>query len=228
MMHNIYSLNHFNKGKNMCQSVEVEARSENVWYNIVSDMLLLSIGVLSLMGLIAHIWNTHFHDTVMIMMSSSYTIMERGGNAPLSISYPSEYHRVLAMRESGGKWDIVGGYNNSYIGLYQFGDNALKDIGYDIRVSQFKNGNKDVFPIEEQHRALNKLMDKNRHYMRAYMHHIGTMKDGILITEAGILAGAHLVGHRGMKKWLDGKGDSVDGFGTKVSSYVKMMENVKL
>ena len=39
------------------------------------------------------------------------------------------FAEAVAEIESGGQYDIEGGYNNHYQGKYQFGRTALKDVG---------------------------------------------------------------------------------------------------
>ena len=53
--------------------------------------------------------------------------------------------------------------------------------------------------------------------------YIGKTINGTYITQSGLLAGAHLVGPGGVKKYLtsNGKNDITDANGTPVSSYIR-------
>ena len=155
--------------------------------------------------------------------------MNTGSIANILCDDNAEYMNRLSHRESSGDWKIVGGYNNSYVGLYQFGNSALRDIDSDIRVRDFKR-DPNCFPPEKQNEACVALMRKNAHYLRNYMYVVGDTINGIEVSKAGLLAAAHLVGHTNVKRWIrsNGDNDSVDGFGTSLEEYVKMMEGVQV
>lgn len=140
-----------------------------------------------------------------------------------------EFLQILSQRESGGDWKIVGGYNDAYIGLYQFGNSALRDIDSNVRVKAFKK-NRDVFPPLEQHKACIALMRNNKRYLKNHYKYIGKTINGVKINEAGLLASAHLVGHGAVKKWLEsnGKNEGKDGFGTSLVEYMKLMKGVHI
>lgn len=66
-------------------------------------------------------------------------------------------------------------------------------------------------------RKLKKLIDKYE----------GKVINGIKITESGILAASHLAGAGGVKKFLrsGGKYNPADGYGTKLTHYLKKFSN---
>lgn len=138
-----------------------------------------------------------------------------------------EFISKLFQRESSGRSHIVKG---SYIGGFQFGKQALKDIGMgDITVKKFKQ-NPNIFPYHKQVEALDKLLKKNENYMKNYMNYIGKIINGIEITKSGILAAAHLVGQKKVKVFLssNGKKDPKDGNGTKCSTYMREFSGYNL
>src|SRR4030067_437283 len=53
--------------------------------------------------------------------------------------------------------------------------------------------------------------------------YVGQTINGVLITESGLIAGAHLKGPTGLRKYLEsnGENDVTDGFGTPISSYIR-------
>ena len=133
----------------------------------------------------------------------------------------NEFIAKLFQRESSGRPNIVkkaGGY----IGGFQFSKKALKDIGKGhITAKKFKK-NPKMFSYPDQVKALSDYMKKNEYYLRDYMDYIGKIINGIEITKSGMLAAAHLVGQKKVKKFLtsNGKQDPHDGNGTKCSTYM--------
>ena len=89
--------------------------------------------------------------------------------------------------------------NSEYWGLYQIGHNIRKETGYgDISKSVFLNH------PEIQHLCMIKSLEMYQDIMKDYINkYSGTIVDGILITESGILACSHLIGCEGTKRLLD-------------------------
>lgn len=132
----------------------------------------------------------------------------------------NEFKRLLAIRESGGnpRSRSVNGY---YKGLYHIGRAAATDA----RISH-----DSLFNPYYSDLALSRLMHKNKQYIGDYSKHIGRVYSGVKVTEAGILAAAHLTGHYWARKWLASGGaiNGRDDNGTTVEDYMKLMENVEL
>jgi len=140
-----------------------------------------------------------------------------------------EFLHKLATRESSGDWTVINRFG--YMGKYQLGKIALKDIGMDsITVEKFRNDS-TVFPEHIQEIAVRKLIKNNRKYLKKYIKsYRNTTINGILITESSILAAAHLVGASQVKEWLncDGLITKVDGNGTTIESYLKLFSGYKI
>ena len=135
----------------------------------------------------------------------------------------------LAMRESSGKWDVIN--SRGYIGLYQFGDIALKDVGLEDKVSLSKfRENPNIFPPEMQTKAMIQLLRNNKHYTRRVYNKIGQTYNNIEVTESGILAASHLVGAKAVRKYLKsgGKINESDANGVSVKDYMKEFEGYDL
>lgn len=128
----------------------------------------------------------------------------------------------IAERESSGNYKEIN--TLGYIGKYQFGKLALKDVGLDKKVDtdRFKK-NPKIWPEHKQDEAMVELMRKNLGYLGEYVKFNGKNVGGIKITISGLLAGSHLLGTKNVKKFLDsdGKYDPKDGYGTKMSEYLK-------
>jgi hypothetical protein len=135
----------------------------------------------------------------------------------------------LAWRESRGNWKIVNRFG--YMGKYQIGKLALKDIGMDSITSQAFRKDSTVFPEYLQDIAIRKYIKKNRRYLKNC---IESYKDSyvndIYITESGIIGAAHLVGQRSVKEWLNCGGHirKVDGNGVTIESYLKLFSGYKI
>ena len=163
---------------------------------------------------------THM-DLSNITINNCYSLVKRN----------SMFLDKLSKLESNNNWKSVGGSHGKYIGKYQFGRIALKDIGLYPKVSLHKfKKDKSIFNSHLQDRACIMLMIHNNTYMEGYYKFIGHRINGILITKAGILASAHLLGHKEVKKWLDthGKHKAQDSFGTSIEKYMRAMENIKV
>ena len=145
-------------------------------------------------------------------------------NIPIKIQRKNldTFLKDLAMRESSGKWDTIN--QLGYIGLYQFGDIALKDVGLDDKVTTAKfKENPNIFPPEMQTKAMVDLLKNNKHYTRRVYNKIGETYNGIEVTESGILAASHLVGAKSVRKYLKsgGKINEKDGNGISVKDYME-------
>ena len=128
----------------------------------------------------------------------------------------------LAMRESSGRWDVIN--ELGYIGLYQFGEIALKDVGLDKEISTKKfRENPNIFPPEMQTKAMIELLKNNKHYTRRVYDKIGETYNNVEVTESGILAASHLVGAKSVRKYLKsgGKINERDANGISVKDYME-------
>lgn len=155
----------------------------------------------------------------------------------------ADFLKKLAHKESTNTWDTVRYVKRksdnkripAYVGKYQFGDMAFRDIKSNIRVSDFAK-NPNIWTEEQQDKDILKLMSNNKHYLRkrygfkGYEYYLGKKINGVEITESGVLAAAHLVGNKGVKTFLktNGKIDPVDGNGTPCSKYLKIFSGYKL
>lgn len=134
--------------------------------------------------------------------------------------------RAIGKRESNGNWTIVN--SEGYIGLYQFGRSALDATGYNhISLQEFTK-NPSIWPPEEQEKAMSRLLKLNRSILSKYIEQFqGDTINGIVITESGLLAAAHLAGAGGVIRYLksDGRYDPSDKNGTHLSTYLEEFAN---
>ncbi|SFZ92194.1 hypothetical protein SAMN05428642_102583 [Flaviramulus basaltis] len=125
------------------------------------------------------------------------------------------FKEALAFKESGGNYFSVNTYG--YLGKYQFGAETLKMIGIHNPASFLKNP-------RLQEKAFIANTARNKWILRRDIKNfVGKRINGIIITESGILAAAHLAGPGSVKKYLRSYGldNFADGYGTTVHYYMK-------
>ncbi|AWM12906.1 peptidoglycan-binding protein LysM [Flavobacterium sp. NRK F10] len=125
------------------------------------------------------------------------------------------FREAIAFRESRGILNLVNPYG--YMGKYQFGRSTLRTVGiYDFQ--EFLHN------PEWQEKAFKALVARNKWELRKEIKkYSGRKMNGVVITESGILAAAHLAGAGSVKKYLRSNGANgfKDGFGTSLRSYMK-------
>lgn len=125
------------------------------------------------------------------------------------------FREALAFKESQGKYMVVN--KLGYLGKYQFGKSTLK---------RFKIYNTHSFlrNPELQEKTFIALCKVNKWILRKDINRfLGKKINGILITESGILAAAHLSGAGNVKKYLRSYGKIIfkDAFGTTIQDYMR-------
>lgn len=127
----------------------------------------------------------------------------------------------LAFSESSGNPDTVN--TLGYIGKYQFGRAALRDIGFDVDFDEFRTNPSGVFPEDVQDLAIEAWFERNERLLRKEIErYSGTIVNGTPITKAGILAASHLGGVGGVKRFFrtSGAHNPSDAYGTSISKYM--------
>lgn len=135
----------------------------------------------------------------------------------------------LGKVESGNNDTLCNKYG--YIGKWQLGRSALKSVGYEnVTVSSFRE-DRSIFTEEDQYKAVVMFTKMNKQILKNHIKkYEGTVIDGILITESGILAGAHLGGAGGVMKFLDSNGDinKADVNGMSIKHYISQFSGYKI
>jgi hypothetical protein len=114
-----------------------------------------------------------------------------------------------------------------YLGKYQFSKRTLRGLGFTaLEIKEFLK-----FP-ELQESAMRILVEHNRSILfDSYKlnRYLGKKIRGILITEEGLLAAAHLVGPNAVKLFVrsGGKYISKDGYNTPITRYLKVFQSLK-
>jgi len=127
----------------------------------------------------------------------------------------------LGHQESGNKYDIVNRFG--YMGRYQFGKSTLRTLKIKVTKDAFLNSP----DLQEYAMQQNLLYNKKR--LQKYIDKFeGQTIDGILITESGILAAAHLGGPGSVRKYFRSGKVMQDGNGIKITSYLERFGGYKL
>ena len=127
----------------------------------------------------------------------------------------------LGHQESGNKYDIVNRFG--YMGRYQFGKSTLRTLKIKVTKDAFLNSP----DLQEYAMQQNLLYNKNK--LKKYIDKFdGQEYNGILITESGILAAAHLGGAGSVKKYFRSGKVMQDGNGVKITSYLEQFGGYQL
>jgi|TARA_R110002096_G_scaffold91435_1_gene206873 hypothetical protein len=139
-----------------------------------------------------------------------------------SIILQEQYHQqqldsfltAVGFRESGNRYDITNKWG--YMGKYQFGKSTLKGLGFKVTKKEFLSN------PQLQEEAMMALLLHNKEKLQKYIDVFdGQTINGMLITESGILAAAHLGGQGSVKRYFKNGKVFRDGNGTKITSYMK-------
>lgn len=151
-----------------------------------------------------------------------------------------QFLELLAARESTGRYDAT---NGQYLGRYQIGNDVFMDIGFkDKETGQWTNlatslgvDDKDSYLQNQVAQEVAILFALRMDYFYVSYHgddtHIGDYADGVKVTESGLIAAAHLVGHNSLHKAFtqEKSWDSTrDGNNVKASTYMEEMGGLDL
>lgn len=149
-----------------------------------------------------------------------------------------DYLATLRLKESGNRPGILN--QHGFAGWYQMGEEAMIDAGYyrrdgtpkanDWNPANFtgKNGINSLADFlnspAKQTQAITDYNQKQWSYITAMKldSYIGRTINGVVITESGLLAGAHLVGIGGLQRFLTSNGSvvPVDGNRVPITTYM--------
>ena len=134
----------------------------------------------------------------------------------INIHHEAELNRFLTdvgFRESGNRYTVTNKWG--YMGKYQFGRSTLKGLGFKVTKEEFLSN------PQLQEEAMLALLLHNKKRLQKYIDVFdGQTINGILITESGILAAAHLGGQGSVKRYFKNGKVFKDGLGTKITMYM--------
>ena len=133
----------------------------------------------------------------------------------------NEFLFAIGHQESGNRYFVVNRYG--YMGKYQFGKSTLRTLKIKVSKEAFLNSP----DLQEYAMKQNLLYNKKR--LQKYIDKFEGQKiNGILITESGILAAAHLGGAGSVKRWFRKGKIKVDGNGVPITNYMQMFSGYEL
>jgi len=168
--------------------------------------------------LTVNIVNTLTHDTTVLSFVPTETEAESNQNKfqiPFIGNNFNGFKEALAFKESQGNYQAVN--TLGYLGKYQFGKSTLE---------RFRIYDTEAFlqNPELQEDAFKALCSLNKWILiRDIKRSVGKKINGVVITESGILAAAHLSGAGNVKKYLRSNGSKTfsDAYGSSVQHYMK-------
>ena len=125
------------------------------------------------------------------------------------------FKEALAFKESRGDYFSVNEFG--YMGKYQFGRGTLALYG-------IRDTHAFLRSSELQEKAFILNTERNKWILRKDIaRFVGKRINGVLVTESGVLAAAHLAGPGNVKKYLRSYGSHgfQDAFGTSITYYMK-------
>ena len=128
---------------------------------------------------------------------------------------------AIGHQESGNRYDIVNRFG--YMGRFQFGKATLRTIKVKVDKETFLSN------PQIQDYAMLKLLCYNKEKLQKYIDKFeGQEINGILVTESGLLAAAHLGGAGSVRKFVRSGKVMQDGNGVKITSYLELFGGYKL
>ncbi|MEM9141401.1 MAG: hypothetical protein AAGA86_00345 [Bacteroidota bacterium] len=125
------------------------------------------------------------------------------------------FKEALAFKESQGDYFTVN--TLGYLGKYQFGIGTLQLMGV-------YNATRFLADPVLQEKVFYTNLSRNKWILRRDLRRfVGTRMGGVVITESGVLAAAHLAGPGNVKKFLRSYGqvDSSDEYGSTIGEYMR-------
>ena len=156
-----------------------------------------------------------FHTSKKVTVLPVKTMSANNFNFPFLGNTFNGFKEAVAFKESQGRYGVVNSLG--YLGKYQFGKNTLK---------RFKIYNTQAFLKNPklQESAFIALCAVNKWILRKDIKRsVGKKINGVVITESGILAAAHLSGAGNVKKYLrsGGKRTFKDAYGSSIQHYLQ-------
>lgn len=152
-------------------------------------------------------------------VSYSFPSLEKQENTNLNIPFTGNFFiafkEAIGFKESQNKYKKVNSLG--YLGKYQFGNETLRSIG-------IHDTDKFLKSPKLQEKAFVALLSKNKSILKDVIaKYDGKVVNGVLVTESGILAAAHLGGAGSVKKYFRSNGRRYikDAYGTSIQSYLK-------
>ena len=168
--------------------------------------------------------------TLMVLVSPTMVAPTSNSNVPINIPTKNKvkvikdidlFLHYMGHRESGNRYGVVNQFG--YMGKYQFGKSTLRTLKIKVTKDDFLNS-----PDLQEYAMLQNLLYNKKRLQKYIDRFEGQEVNGILITESGILAAAHLGGPGSVRKWFRTGKVAKDGNGVKITQYMRQFSGYKL
>jgi hypothetical protein len=135
---------------------------------------------------------------------------------PLSEPTPIEiFMEMVAEIESGGNYQVVN--QIGMMGKYQFSPRTIRSLGFDITREEFLSN-----PVLQDSVMVAYMRINDQELSELIRRYEGTIHNGVVVTRAGIIAGAHFAGTGGMRRYMasGGRETTTDINGTTIRKYI--------
>ena len=144
----------------------------------------------------------------------------------ISEDYPEDirfFMELIAEIESNGIYHVTNEFG--MLGRYQFNPTTIRELGYSVTHRQFLSN------ASLQDSVMYSYMKYNDYHLGELIEQYeGTVINGVRISRAAILAGAHFSGTGGMRRYLVSHGNEdynrVDAFGTSLRYYMSRLAHI--
>mgnify|MGYP003644159831 FL=1 len=138
----------------------------------------------------------------------------------IKVDHLKNFLSSLGIRESSNRWNIVNQWG--YYGRWQLSKaNIKKFCGC--------TPNEFLKSPELQTSAMMGLLKHNKRVLRRQIKkYANTARNGVWVTESGMLASAHLAGAGNVRRWLRNGKDPKDKLGTSLTDYMTLFGGYNL
>lgn len=143
---------------------------------------------------------------------------------PILLSKPTQadlFMEKIAHIESGGKYNITNQFG--MMGKYQFSPNTVRALGFNVSKKDFLTN-----PRLQDSVMFAYMKANHDELLTIIERYDGKVVNGIKITRAGILAGAHFAGSHGLRAFLRGTTVTSDANGTTIVQYMRHFSDFHL
>lgn len=128
-------------------------------------------------------------------------------------------NKIAELESKGKDWTVIN--NIGCMGLYQFKESTLRDLGFKVSLKEFR-ATPEVFPINMQNKALKAYLKYNERLLKKHIEkYAGKEIHGRILSKNQILAAAHFAGAGNVKKYFRTGKVSKDLYHSTLITYTK-------
>lgn len=139
----------------------------------------------------------------------------------ITVRNHTSFLKKIGHYESSNDYSRVNRWG--YMGKYQFHQETLQALDIDVSKAKFLSSP----TLQEE--AMDRLLKANHKNLKRFIKkYDGKVLHGVLVTESGVLAAAHLGGAGNVRNWFRKGEDFKDGNGTPITKYMKVFGGYSL